>query len=193
MRETADGKRGMRTLGPRCFALCLTVLLAGFAPPQRPSESDRAQLSQPKSWIPDKKPDTDPPVTALVDPPAEEQAPAPSPFAPGSTPKASACTLEQGDFSPEFRAAVDAAQDESSAGDLDAALKSVETASGLATSDLQRYLVDMLRGQIFKSMRNRQGYEAALRSLIARDCFLVPGEREIWQQYLDELTGRTDL
>ena len=78
-------------------------------------------------------------------------------------------------------------------GDYDAALKSVETASSLAKSDLQRYLIDMLKGQVFKSMRNRQGYEASLRSLIARDCFLVPGEREMWQQYLDELTGRTDL
>jgi hypothetical protein len=194
MRETADGRRGMRTLGAlRYFAVCLAILPGGFAPPQRQSESDRMQLSQqPKSWIPENKPDTGPPITALVDPPVEDQEAQPSPL-PGPGSRASACTLEKGDFSPEFKTAVDAAQDQHSAGDLEDALKSVETASGLATSDLQRYLVDMLRGQIFKSMRNRQGYEAALRSLIARDCFLVPGEREIWQQYLDELTGRTDL
>jgi hypothetical protein len=194
MRETADGRRGMRTLGAlRYFAVCLAILLAGFTPPQRQSESDRMQLLQPKSWIPDKKPDTDPPMTALVDPPVEEQTIPPAPLIPGVTPQASACTLERGDFSPEFKAAVDTAQAQHAAEELDAALKSVEAASSLATSDLQRYLVDMLRGQIFKAMRNRQGYEAALRSLIARDCFLVPGEREIWQQYLDELTGRTDL
>ena len=189
MREAADGNRGMRTLG----ALCLAVLLAGFVPPQRQPESDRSQLVQPKSWIPDSKPNMDPPITALVDPPNDKQEQQPSPFAPGFTPKASACTLEKGEFSPEFKTAVDAALAEHSAGELDRALASVDTASSLATSDLQRYLVDMLRGQIFKSMRNREGYEAALRSMIVRDCFLVPGEKEMWQQYLDELTGNTDL
>jgi hypothetical protein len=180
----------MRTLS----ALGLALLLAGFSPPQRQSESlDRSQLAQPRSWIPETRPNSGPPITALVDPPAREGPSSPAPLVPGTSPQASACTFERGDFSPEFKAAVDAAQDQYAAGDNDAALKSVETASGLATSDLQRYLIDMLRGQVFKSMRNRQGYEAALRSLIARDCFLVPGEREIWQQYLDELTGRTDL
>ena len=178
----------MRTLS----ALCLAALLAGFAPPQRQAESDRAQLSQPKSWIPEKKPDAGPPTTVLVDPPREGRLEPPSVF-PGWTPKDSPCTLEKGEFSLEFKAAVDAAQDAISSGDLELALKSADTASGFATSDLQRYLVDMLHVQIFKSKRNRQGYEAALRSMIARDCFLVPGEREIWQQYLDELTGRTDL
>lgn len=178
----------MRTLS----ALCLAALLAGFAPPERQVESDRAQLSQPKSWIPEKKQDAAPPITTLVDPLGKEQAEPPSSI-PGWTPRDSDCTLEKGDFSPDFKAAVDAAQEALSAGDVDQALKSTETASGFATSDLQRYLVDMLRVQIFKSKRNRQGYEAALRSMIARDCFLVPGEREIWQQYLDELTGRTDL
>jgi hypothetical protein len=180
----------MRTL----IALCLALSLAAFAPPQpQPESPDRTQVQPPKSWIPEKKPNTDPPITALVDPPSSQQ-PAPrSPFAPAPAHQPSACTIEDGEFSPAFRLAVDTAQREYEAGEYDAALKSVETASLLATSDLQRYLVDMLSGQVFKSMRNRQGYEASLRSLIARDCFLVPGEREIWQQYLDELTGRTDL
>ncbi len=179
----------MRTLN----VLCLALMLAAFAPPQPlPESPDRTQLQPPKSWIPEKKPSTDPPITALIDPPAERQAPQPRPL-PGAPPAHSACTLESGDFSPEFKDAVDTAQRLYETGDYDAALKSVETASSLATSDLQRYLIDMLKGQVFKSMRNRQGYEASLRSLIARDCFLVPGEREIWQQHLDELTGRTDL
>ena len=173
--------------------MSLALLLAGFTPPPRqPESADQAQLALPKSWIPERKPDTDPPIIVPVDPPVPAE-PVTPPSLPGAAPEASACIAEQGDFSPEFRDAVDAAQVEHEAGDNEAALKSVETASGLATTDLQRYLVDMLRGQVFKSMRNRQGYEAALRSLIARDCFLVPGEREIWQQYLDELTGRTKL
>jgi hypothetical protein len=170
----------------------LVLLLGGFTPPQRQSDlPDRTQLVLPKSWIPDRKPDTDPPIIVPGPPAAEEPEAPPSP--PGFTSEASRCVLERGDFSPEFRDAVDAAQAEHEAGDNEEALRLVETASGLATSDLQRYLVDMLRVQVFKSMRNREGNEAALRSLIARDCFIVPGEREIWQQYLDELTGRTTL
>jgi hypothetical protein len=169
----------MRTL----IALGSVFLIAAFAPPQRTLDSlDGVQQGPPKG----------PPLTfnAL---PVEPSEPAPDPVIPGQVKVGTECNADRVVMTAEFSAAVDAADELHKSGDYEAALKSADAAGALASSDLQKYLVDVVRGQVFKSMRNRQGYEATLKSLIARDCFLLPGEREIWQQYLDALQGRTDL
>lgn len=178
----------MRTL----IALGSVLLLAAFAPPQRaPDSVDGVQQGPPKSWIPDPPP-KGPPLTFRTLP-AEPSEPAPDQVIPGQVKVGTECNADRVEMTAEFSAAVDAADELHKSGDFEGALKSADAASVLANSDLQKYLVDVLRGQVFKSMRNRQGYEATLKSLIARDCFLLPGEREIWQQYLDALQGRTDL
>jgi hypothetical protein len=178
----------MRTL----IATGSVLLLAAFAPPQRaPDSLDGIQQGPPKSWIPDPPP-KGPPLT-FETLPAEPSEPAPDPVIPGQVKIGTECNSEKVEMSAAFSAAVDAADEQHKSGDYEAALKSADMASALANSDLQKYLVDVVRGEVFKSMRNRQGYEATLKSLISRDCFLLPGEREIWQEYLDALLGRTDL
>ena len=169
----------------RTITAGLLLMLAGFAPPDRPPASlePTQQQAIPKSWVPEKKPDQAPPITLDVTPRA------PSAYTHGRDLVCEPVSGPRGvpkEFVDAYQAARVAIQNNQFA----EALRQVELAAPYARDAREWIVIEQMRLLCFHELGNDLEIVASLEVLLAsKNCVGGPQVKN-YRNLLDEARAR---